>query len=139
MAIHPVEEATIRAFVRSEKRDRFITLLGNPKRRRDAVNELNHFDGWDYRFGRSLDSDVDLLEVLRNSGAEDFCHLISNDSSLDGQTRALNDAVRSVEAYSFASILCCNSGQLACFIDEAEAPRRRIVFKKSDRSSQKKL
>jgi len=65
MAIHPVEEATIRAFVRSEKRDRFITLLGNPKRRRDAVNELNHFDGWDYRFGRSLDSDVDLLEVVQ--------------------------------------------------------------------------
>src|SRR5262245_1628066 len=104
MALHPAEEATIRAFVVAAKRDRLLTLLGSSKRRRKALDALNHFAGWDSRDTQAVKSS-DVLAVLQNAGAPSDCHVISDASDLDGRDMPLVDAVSACEAYSVASVL----------------------------------
>src|SRR5580700_10216828 len=61
MALHSVEEATLRAFLVPSKRDRFVTLLGNAAHRKKILNGLNHFDGWDPRYAQAMKSPKDVL------------------------------------------------------------------------------
>src|SRR5262245_36159220 len=49
-SLHPAEEATLRTFVVSAKRDRWLALFGSPKRRKQARDALNHFADWDARY-----------------------------------------------------------------------------------------
>lgn len=129
MALHPAEEPTLRAFVIAAKRDRLVSLFGSTKRRRQACDTLNHFDGWDERFAQRLDSAADVLAVLRKAGAPSECHVISNSSEFDGRDMPLNEAVSACEGYPFASVLCCIPGQLAFFFDEVAAPRIRVLLR----------
>jgi hypothetical protein len=110
MALHPAEEATLRTFVARAKRDRLLTLLGSPKRRKRALDELNHFDDWDARFAQPVDSSADVLALLRKAGAPATCHVISDSAELDGRDMPLDEAVSACEAHSFASVLCCVPG-----------------------------
>ena len=128
MALHPVEEATVRAFVVPAKRDRLMALLGARKRRRDGLDALNHFADWDARWVRHLDPVADILACLRKAGAPSECHLISNATELDGRDVPLDEALDACESSSFASVLCCVPGQLAFFFDEAATPRRRVIL-----------
>jgi len=130
MALHPIEEATIRAFVASAKRDRLLTLLGSPKRRRQALDALNHFDDWNERFAQPMKSSVDILALLRRAGAPSECYVISDDDELDGRSMPLDEAVRACEEFDFASILCCIPGKLAFFYDEAMVRRNRVLLKR---------
>lgn len=127
-ALHPAEEATIRAFVVAAKRDRLLTLFGSPKRREKALNELNHFADWDARFARPVYSSTDVLTQLRKAGAPSECHVISDTSELDGRDLPLADAVLACENHSFASVLCCVPHELAFFFDEIAAPRNRVLL-----------
>jgi hypothetical protein len=130
MELDPAEQATIRAFVASEKRDRLLGLLASRKRRRQATDLLNHFTHWDPRYSHLIPSSADVLVALRQSGAPEQCHVISADPSLDGRDMPLPDAVMAAEEYTFASLLCCLPGQLALFFDEVEAPRNRILLRR---------
>src|SRR5882724_5995223 len=128
MNLNPAEEAMVRAFVVTAKRDRLLGFLANPKRRADALDSLSHFNGWDERFVRELPSIADVVELLTRAGAPGRCYVISEASELDGREMSLNDAVEAAEAYSFASVLCCVPGRLACFFDEIGSPRRRLIL-----------
>jgi len=130
IALHPAEEATIRAFVVSSKRDRLLTLFGSPKRRREALDALNHFADWDARFARPVDSSADVLALLRKARAPSECHVMSDSPELDGRDMPLDEGVRACESYSFASILCCVPDELAFFFDEVAAPRNRILLRR---------
>ena len=133
MQLNPVEEATVRAFVVPGKRDRMVTLLATPKRRRQATDALNHFAHWDTRYTQAIPSSADVIYVLRHAGAPGQCHVISADRSLDGRDMPLADAVAAAEANGGASVLCCLPGQLALFFDELWAPRDRILLSRARR------
>jgi hypothetical protein len=130
MALHPAEEATLTSFVISAKRDRAIALLGSAKRRKQALDSLNHFDAWDPRWAETIPSSANLLTVLKKAGSPTSCHVISDNPSIDGQDMPLEDAIQAAESQSFASVLCCIPGQLALYIDELEAPRRCLLLRK---------
>jgi hypothetical protein len=135
MTLHPTEEAAIRAFVDPEKRDRLLALFGSAKRRKQACAVLNHFVGWDPRYVQELASSGHVLVQLREAGAPAECHVISDDPALDGRDLPLAEAVDAAEGCSFASILCCLPGQLACFFGEIAAPRTRILLRRPGGSS----
>lgn len=134
--IHPAEEAMFRAFARTSKRDRLVAIFGNPKRRKQAVDDLNHSDLWDPRYEQPVASNVTALYVLRDAGAPLACHIISGADELDGRDMPLEEAVEACENFDFASILCCIPGELAFFFDEAAAPRPRILLRRSPVHSQ---
>lgn len=133
MALHPAEEATLRTFVTPEKRDRLLALLGSEKRRKQALDSLNHFAGWNPRYTHAVASCADMLAALRSAGAPPACHVIADDPQLDGRDITLDEAVIAAEACSFASILCCVPGQVAAFFDEAAAPRIRLLLLRPSR------
>jgi len=130
MALHQAEEATIRAFVVPEKRDRLVSMLSTPKHRKEALGKFNHFAGWDTRYARQLPSTANVLSTLLKAGAPTMCHIISDDPALDGTDLPLAQAVAAAELYSFASILCCIPGQLAFVFDEICAPRARLLLRR---------
>jgi hypothetical protein len=130
MPLHPTEEATLQAFVVPAKRDRLLTLFGSSKRRRQALDTLNHFAGWDERFAHPINSPADVLTLLRKSGAPSECHVMSDSSELDGRDMPLEEAVSACEAHSFASVLCCVPGKLAFYFDEIAAPRNRVLLRR---------
>ncbi len=130
MTLHPAEEATLRTFVVAAKRDRLLTLLGSPKRRKRALDVLNHFDGWDKRFVEAIESSADVLASLRKAGAPTAGHVISDSAELDGRDMALVEAVSACEAFFFASVLCCVPGELAFYFDEVIAGRDRVLLRR---------
>lgn len=131
MALHPAEEATLRTFVVPAKRERLLGLLGSRKRRKQALDSLNHFAGWEPRCIQSLSSSADMVRVLRQAGSPDECHLISDDPELDGRDLPLADAVAAAETCDFATVLCCLPGEIACFFDEVAAPRIRLLLRRA--------
>lgn len=104
--------------------------MGSPKRRRKALDALNHFDDWDERFALPVKSSVDVLALLRRAGALPECYVISDDDELDGRSMPLDEAVRACEEFDFASILCCIPGKLAFFYDEAMVLRNRVLLQR---------
>lgn len=129
--IHPAEEAMFRAFAKPSKRDRLVAMFGNPKRREQALDDLNHSDLWDPRYAQAVASNVCALDVLVAAGAPSTCHIISDSDELDGRDMPLEEAVEACENFDFASILCCIPGELAFFFDEAAAPRPRILLRRA--------
>lgn len=129
MALHPAEEATLRTFVVSSKRDRLLTLFGSPKRRKEALDALNHFADWDPRFAQTMESCIDVLALLRKAGAPSECHVMSDAPELDSRYMPLAEAVEACENNSFASVLCCVPGELAFYFDEVAAPRNRLLLR----------
>ena len=128
MALHPHEDATIRAFVAPHRRDRLLQQLASPKGRKRVLDKLNHFSAWDTRYARSVPSSTDILALLNAAGAPAACHVISDDPELDGRDLPLADAIARAEGFDFASILCCDPGRLAFFFDEARVDRPRILL-----------
>ena len=135
MPLHSAEQATIRAFVVTAKRDRFITLLGSRKRRREILEDLNHFADWDERYAHPVPTQSDVAAVLRNAGAPAECRVISDSPDLDGRDMPLDDAVAGSEEYSFASVLCCIPGKLAFYFDEVGAPRNRVLLQRREEAT----
>lgn len=72
---------------------------------------------------RSVD---DLVALLQRRGAPDQCHAMSNDSSLDGRTLGLADAVSRTFGMSMGTFISCIPGQLAYF--EGEDPGERYLL-----------
>jgi hypothetical protein len=130
MPLHPIEEATIRAFIRQEKQDRYLELLANTRRRETFLGRLNHCRDFDERFAESLPSSTDLKSLLLARGASAECHVISDVESLDGRSMPIGEAIEAAEFAGFGTILCCMAGRLACYIDEA-GTERRILLERS--------
>jgi hypothetical protein len=128
MALSLAEEATIKAFVIPAKRDRLLGLLSSPTRRKQAVGSLNHFADWDSRYAYPISSSADMLAALQRVGTPSLCYVISDDPSIDGREMPLVDAIAAAEAFSFASLLCCAPGRVACFFDEVGTPRIRVLL-----------
>jgi len=105
-----------------------IQLLANAKRRREALDALNHFAAWDGRWSSPLSSDI--VQTLTEAGAPSHCRIISDNPALDGRELPLAEAVAAAEKFAFASILCCLPGQLACYFDEWEARRTRLLLRR---------
>jgi hypothetical protein len=121
-AANPCEIDTIKAFLTSNKRDRYVAFVANQKRRKDFVRDLAHFDNFDARYivriATADQTPAGIEALLLAKGAAGSCHLMSEWSSLDGREMNLSEALREVIGRGMGTILCCKSGQLAYFENE---------------------
>jgi hypothetical protein len=126
MALHPDEEATIRAFIVSHRRLRYLEQMTEPKRRARLLNRLNHCRDFDPRFATPT-SGVSAADLI-GLGAPQRCHLISSSAKLDGREMLLEEALWEAGSCGLGTIVCCLPGRLAFFRDETDTPTRELIL-----------
>ena len=115
----PQEEATIRAFIVRERRDRFLELLPSPKKRQKITSSLAHPNpAWfDARFVKAIPPSQSgaggIAKLLRANGAGRTCWAISEDSRFDGRELELDSVLAEIVGYGMGTILSCVPGKLA--------------------------
>ena len=127
--LHPADAATIQAFVIKEKKQRYLEMLANSKKRAKFLDGLNHCSDLDERFTTPV-CWHDAIDELRKRGAPDRCHIISSINEFDGIDLPLAAALLWVEQQGWGTIICCIPGQLAYYYDECGF-RRLILERKS--------
>ncbi len=125
--------AVIRAFVAPERQERLLELLGSVRGRVKLRAGLAHFRGLDARYVVPIpageQSPAAIARLLRQHGAPATCVLLSEDDALDGQTLALEEALRQIVGRGMGALVSCIPGQLAYF--EGEGPRERWVLSRA--------
>ena len=116
MSLHPVEEATVRAFIVSERRPRYLQQMADPKRRARFLDRLNHCRDLDPRFATPAQNVT--AAQLRSLGAPARCRLISDAGALDGREMSLHEALNETSFQGFGTIICCIPGRLAYYRGE---------------------
>jgi len=113
------EEAFIRAFIVPEKRERYLSILANPRRRAKVLNELYHgLDTVAARQTRIANRDhhpEPVEKLLRQKGARPICYLISPERDLDQQEMPLREVLDRLINQDGVAIACCVSGRLAYY------------------------
>ena len=126
------EEATIRAFIVRERRERFLAHLSNPKYRRKVTESLYHPNsGWfDSRYVKHIppaQSGKDgIARILRAKGAGRMCWAISSDRAVDAKEIELDFALDEIVGREIGTILSCVPGKLA-FVESEEG---RFILEK---------
>ncbi len=126
---HPLlndhETSFVSAFIIPERQDRYLMLLGNPKRRGKALNRLNHARDIDSSLARPVPSGwaaESLAVLLENLGAGGTCYAIADASDMDGQTLPLREALWRSSVHGFAVVLSCLPGRLCFYKPESPTP-----------------
>lgn len=127
------EEALIRAFMRPERRARYLTLLANPKRRGEMLERLNHHFDFIDELSTPLSGDANmptkLVAVLRSKGAGATCRVFADEDVSLGRDMRLEEACELAYQHFFAIILSCVPGRLAYF--KPEDPSHGFILEKS--------
>jgi hypothetical protein len=128
----PPEEATIKAFIVRERRERFLELLPNPKHRHKITRSLAHpHPGWfDTRLVKSIpppqNHAADIAKLLRTKGAGTSCWVISEDKRFDAREMDLETVLSAIVGYGMGTIVCCIPGKLA-FVESEDG---RFILEK---------
>jgi hypothetical protein len=72
------EKALVAAFIKKEKKERYLFLLSRAGRRNKVLGKLHHFNDFDPRYVQEMDAQADIESVLRKKGAPDTCYVISD-------------------------------------------------------------
>ena len=127
--MHKHEEAIVRTFIISEKRNRYLTLLGKKKTRSRVLDGLNHCYDLDSRYSTFLPPSTDVLGALRARGAPEGCYLLSDAPELDGREMSLSEAIESIELEGWGTLVGCIPGRLAFYYGE-QGEQRAILERK---------
>ena len=122
------ESQTVEAFVVPNRRDRWMSGLDSPKRRRKVLDRLCHHDDWQADLartttptGRREEQLAALLAQLRGLGAPQACHVMSVRSDCDARSMPLVEALEELSDDGCA-LLICIPGVLALHLPEAPSP-----------------
>ncbi len=122
----------VSSFIIPERRERYLSLLGNRKRRGKLLNRLNHSQDVDQSLARPVQSSCDaesLAVLLEKLGAGETCYVIADASDMDGQTMNLREAVWRASVHGFGVVVSCLPGRL-CFY-KPESPTSGFILEKS--------
>ncbi len=121
------EESLVKSFVVPRKRDRIVSLLANPRRRRVVLDTLYHFGDLDDLFVVPVppphQNPDGIAEALRSHGAPDSCWVISTDDSLDAREMLLDEVLAAIVGYGKGTLISCVPGKLAFFEGENRGDR----------------
>lgn len=116
------EIAFINAFVLKDRHERLRSLVINPRRRKQFVQELAHFRWLDQRRIRTLAASAqnpeDIAKLLRQKGAPDVCLVVSEDCDLDRKQLPLLAALEEIVGCGMGTFISCVPGKLAYFEGE---------------------
>ena len=123
------ETKTINAFIVKEKRERYKLLLSNSKKRRVALDHLNHSHDLDEKYVTWLSSNASVERMLRHEGSPEEVYVISDTKEIDGRLMPLSEALSETFSGGWGTIISCIPGQLAYYYDE-RGDREAILKRK---------
>ena len=141
MLKHEIE--TIRSFIVRRKRERYVEIVSNPKKRAKFTQQLAHFKDIDPSCKRSIIPSMQnprgIAKLLMARGAPGYCYVIAEDPRLDGRELQLSEALEEIVGSGMGAILSCSPGWLGFIETEDERfilekqkkplrPRQRIRF-----------
>jgi hypothetical protein len=123
------ERILINRFVANPKRQRMLSLLAYPKRRKELVGMLAHFDAIKSDTLHAVPPSADaarIYEMLRKAGAHEECHVVSEDIDIDGKNMLLWEALKAVVRSGMGSLILCEPNHLAFY--ESEEHNNRYIL-----------
>ena len=124
-SLAPHEEETVRAFIVRERRERFLELLPNPKRRGQLTESLAHPNSawFDPRYVKTIppaqSHAAGIAKLLHAKGAGKMCWVISEDGRFDGLELELDSLLQQLVGHGMGAIVSCVAGKLA-FVESEE-------------------
>jgi hypothetical protein len=116
------EESVVTAFFLPNRRERYLEIVRDPKKRHKLINELSHFKKLNPQFIVPITPNQQhvpqLMSLLRSKDAPAKCRVISEDGNLDSREIDLQEALKEVVGRQMGTILSCIPGKLAYFEDE---------------------
>ncbi len=131
LAINYHEERFVNAFIRKNKRERWLFFFAKAKRRHKIIDSLYHCD--DLINTRPIPSRHQyvkkICEILQDNGSPADCHIISTYEELDRKGMPLINALEAIAAGSHMvpSIISCIPGKLAFY--EGEDFKNSLLLK----------
>jgi hypothetical protein len=105
------EEHFISAFVRKDRRNRYLALISRPKGRTRFCKALAHAlelnPNRAYPIRADANSPTQIAILLQSLGAPEKCYLISESRKLDSQIMDLRSALETVVGSGIGSIVYC--------------------------------
>jgi hypothetical protein len=113
------ESAFVRAFIVPAKRDRYLQLLANPRRRARILADLYHvlpvIPERTTKIASRLHFPGPVAHLLARKGAGETCYLISPERDLDQREMGLQEAIETLIMEDCVAIACCIPGRLAYY------------------------
>src|SRR5579864_470177 len=93
--MHDHEKAFVLTFIVRDKQQRYLELLSNAKRRPKILGRLNHKLDIDWSLARLIKTIAwqSVQMMLEDLGATSTCHVIADESPLDGTEQPLSTAL----------------------------------------------
>lgn len=124
------EAVLLRAFVVSQKQERLIELLSNPRRRARVLASLAHFRDLDERFKIEIphaqQTASGIAARLFKLGAPRECYAISENPAVDGRLLELERLLETVVGMGSGTLISCIPGRLGYY--EGESPNNRWIL-----------
>jgi len=122
----------VSSFLIPVRRERYRSLLGNPKRPGKLLNRLNHAQDIDLSLARQVAPGCigeSLAVLLERMGSGGTCYVIADASDMDGHTLPLREALWRASAHGFGVVVSCLPGRL-CFY-KPESPTTGFILEKN--------
>jgi hypothetical protein len=129
----PDERLLARFFI-PNKRDRYVEMIGHPKKRSKFLRELVHLTHLDPRYILPMPPKKlfpgQILAILTQRGAPQTCWVTSENPGLDGREMPLLEALKQVVGLQMGTLISCIPGKLAYY--EGEALGDRWILERRD-------
>jgi hypothetical protein len=127
------EASLINAFVKHNKRERYLEMVGNPRLRHKFISTLAHFSDFDSQYRASIPSNklhaANIALELQRRRSPNIVFAISENSALDQRELPLVEALKEIVGCGMGTVLSCIPGQLAFVETEDE----RFVLERHNR------
>ncbi len=125
MNIH--EEMFAHHFIKPAKRERYLALLQSEKGRSKLAHGLNHCGDLDMRYATLIPKEQQspgfVLNLLKQKGAPELCHVMSSNYEIDEQDIPLLEALEKTMGWGSGTFISCIPGKLAYFEYEDQGER----------------
>ncbi len=111
------ETSFVNTFIAPNRRERYLFMLPDTKRRQRLLKQLYHCKDIDPEVMVEPQTNISIIEELKSMGAPDSCYVISTDATHDGNELPL-ETVFNEYVSGNAMLIACIPGKLGCNVDE---------------------
>ncbi|MCB2379858.1 hypothetical protein LGH70_19835 [Hymenobacter sp. BT635] len=125
-----LEIKVIQRFINQSKQDRYIQFVRSTRNRRKFTADLNHWDILQadaFEYVRGAESEVIQATLQAQGVINTTCYVISENTFIDAQTLAIDEALRMTVGHGMGTILVFGNAEVVFY--ECETMNVRYISK----------